>query len=74
MQGQSTNENKDFISKSSSSLINAPLYDSEMGNESGINYKTVEIKSHSFSVRTPRNLAAENIIFEPGTFDIEEEQ
>lgn len=44
---------------------NLPKYDPEVGNESGFNYRSVEIKSHSFSVKHARHLAAENIIFEP---------
>lgn len=49
---------------------NLPAYIPEIGNESGHNYKIVEIKSHSFPVRNPHHLASENIIFEPEGFRI----
>jgi len=45
---------------------NLPVYNSQIWNESGVNYSSEEIKSHSFSVRHPEFLAGENIIFEPG--------
>jgi hypothetical protein len=47
---------------------NLPFYNPHVGNESGFNYRSVEIKSHSFSVRNASHLAAENIIFEPEAF------
>ena len=60
-------ENKaKFNQESEKFFNNLPVYNPEIGNESGINYTAVEIKSHSFSVRHPHFLAGENIIFEPG--------
>jgi len=70
------NSNPEFETNLQGSDYNLPLYLPEMGNESGINYRGVEIKSHSFSVKAPHLLAGENIIFEPyhiGRFEQEEE-
>ena|GEM_PF-5769716 len=60
--------NAESGSEFNSKIHDFPFYNPGMGNESGFNYRTVEIKSHSFSVRHPKHLAGENIIFEPGEF------
>ena len=69
MKTSMTNNKVEFEKESTSDFVKPPLYNPEIGNESGFNYKMGEIKSHSFSVRDPRDLAGENIIFEPGSFN-----
>ena len=60
-------DNKAKLNQESENVLNhLPVYNPEIGNESGINYSSAEIKSHSFSVRDSHFLASENIIFEPG--------
>ena len=66
MENQKNFDNFKFNSNSGPVFDNLPVYIPEIGNESGINYRSVEIKSHSFPVRNARFLAGENIIFEPG--------
>ena len=66
MENLKANNKTDFESEGTTKFENLPLYLANMGNESGINFKSVEIKSHSFPVRNARFLAGENIIFEPG--------
>jgi len=69
MKDHNSDHNIKFNPESENVLNNLPVYNPEIGNESGINYRSVEIKSHSFSVRHPHFLAGENIIFEPGKSD-----
>ena len=66
MKNHNPDNSSKFNSESEPVFNNLPVYNPEIGNESGINYSSVEIKSHSFSVRNPHFLAGENIIFEPG--------
>jgi len=61
-----SSDNKAKLNQESENLNHLPVYNPEIGNESGINYSSAEIKSHSFSVRDSNFLAGENIIFEPG--------
>ena len=66
MKNHNSDKTTKFNPESENVLNNLPVYNPEIGNESGINYSSGEIKSHSFSVRHPHFLAGENIIFEPG--------
>jgi hypothetical protein len=62
----------EFNSEPALPIQNLPVFHPHFGNESGINYRNVEIKSHSFAVRNASFLAGENIIFEPGSLAEEE--
>jgi hypothetical protein len=66
MKNQKREISTEFQSENTLQLNKIPQYHPNMGNESGFNYGSVEIKSHSFSVSSPHFLAGENIIFEPG--------
>jgi len=66
MKNHNSDDNLKFNPESEKVLNSLPVYNPAIGNEGGINYRPVEIRSHSFSVRHPYFLAGENIIFEPG--------
>jgi len=66
MKNHNSDDNLKFNPESENVSNKLPVYDPAIGNEGGINYRSEEIKSHSFSVRHPYFLAGENIIFEPG--------